>query len=70
MLGAILVDRKRWKGLVGVAVVAGAVFPVCVKDICIALMEREFAACCCEEVVVELDVGLGLGVYCIVFGNW
>ena len=45
MLGAILVDRKGGKGLMGVAVAAGPMFPFTVKDVCIAFMECKFDSC-------------------------
>ena len=54
----------------GVAVVAGALFPPGVKDVCVAFVERKFASCCRQEVVVELDVCLGLGVYRVMLRNW
>ena len=54
----------------GVAVSADAMLPFSVKDVCIAFVERKFASCCRQEVVVELDVCLGLGVYRFMLGNW
>ena len=53
----------------GVAVVAGAVFPFSVEDVSVAFMECKFAACRRQKVIVELNICLGLRVYCVQFGD-
>ena len=70
VLDAILINREGREGLVGVTVVAGALFPSRVQDVCVAFVECKFTTRCRQEVIVELDVCFGLGVYRFMFGNW
>ena len=54
----------------GIAVVASTLFPNCLEDVCIALMEGEFTACGREEIIIELNIGFGLGIYVVLFRDW
>ena len=57
----------------GVAVLASTLFPNCVEDVCVAFMEGKLAACGRKEIIIELNVGFGLGIYGILFrdrGVW